>query len=63
MDKFDASRTLLPADTTWVVIEGGNHAQFGDYGIQPGDNVATISAAEQQTQIVDATVIFDLLGQ
>jgi len=58
MDKFDASRTLLPADTTWFVIEGGNHAQFGDYGFQPGDNVATISAAEQQAQIVDATILF-----
>ncbi len=58
MDKFDASRTLLPADTTWAVIEGGNHAQFGDYGFQPGDNVATISAAEQQAQIVDATILF-----
>lgn len=58
MDKFDASRTLLPADTTWAVIEGGNHAQFGDYGFQPGDNVATISAAEQQAQIADTTVLF-----
>jgi predicted esterase len=58
IDKFDDSRTLLPADTTWVVIEGGNHAQFGDYGFQPGDNVATISAAEQQAQIVEATVSF-----
>ena len=58
MDAFDASRALLPPDTTWVVIEGGNHAQFGDYGFQPGDNVATISATDQQAQIVDATVAF-----
>jgi len=58
MEKFDASRALLPSDTTWVVIEGGNHAQFGDYGPQPGDNVAIISAADQQAQIVDATTAF-----
>ena len=58
MDKFSASQNLLPADTTWVVIEGGNHAQFGDYSFQPGDNVATISAADQQMQIVDATASF-----
>jgi hypothetical protein len=58
MEPFDASRALLPADTTWVVIEGGNHAQFGDYGSQPGDNPATISAADQQTQVVMATVVF-----
>lgn len=58
LEKFDASRALLPADTTWVVIEGGNHAQFGDYGFQPGDNVATISVADQQAQIATATVEF-----
>jgi len=64
MEPFDASRALLPANTTWVVIEGGNHAQFGDYGFQPGDNVATISAADQQAQIATATVEFlDSLGE
>jgi hypothetical protein len=61
---FDASRALLPADTTWVVIDGGNHAQFGNYGLQPGDHVATISASDQQAQVVDATVKFlDSFGQ
>jgi len=41
-----------------VVIKGGNHAQFGWYGPQPGDGVATISREEQQAQIVEATVAF-----
>ncbi len=41
-DKIDASRPLLPGDTQWVPIEGGNHAQFGDYGVQSGDGSATI---------------------
>ncbi len=64
VEKFDASRVLLPTDTTWVVIEGGNHAQFGDYGSQPGDKVATISATDQQAQVVAATVDFlDRLGK
>jgi hypothetical protein len=58
MEPFDESRALLPADTTWVVIEGGNHAQFGDYGFQPGDNPAKISATDQQTQAVNATLAF-----
>ena len=57
-EPFDSSRALLPADTTWVVISGGNHAQFGDYGPQLGDNAATISAADQQAQVVAATVNF-----
>lgn len=34
--------------TNVYVIEGGNHAQFGDYGFQKGDSEATISAEEQQ---------------
>lgn len=37
-----------------VEIEGGNHAQFGNYGPQKGDLPATISAEEQQAQTVDA---------
>lgn len=37
-----------------VEIEGGNHAQFGNYGSQKGDLPATISAEEQQEQTVAA---------
>lgn len=37
-----------------VEIEGGNHAQFGNYGPQKGDFPATISAEEQQAQMVAA---------
>jgi dienelactone hydrolase len=54
----DVSRTkpLLPADAEFVTITGGNHAQFGWYGEQRGDGVATISREDQQSQVVDATV-------
>ena len=55
-DKIAASRPLLPPDTGWVAIEGGNHAQFGWYGPQAGDGTATISREEQQGQIVAATL-------
>lgn len=41
-----------------VVIDGGNHAQFGNYGKQKGDPDATISADEQQNQAVQATQQF-----
>jgi dienelactone hydrolase len=54
--KIDASRPLLPANTLWLAIAGGNHAQFGWYGDQAGDNPATISRAEQQRITVEATV-------
>ncbi len=47
---------LLPADTTFLTIKGGNHGQFGDYGAQKGDGTATISHEEQRAQMVKATV-------
>ena len=56
--KILASHSLLPAGTTFVPIQGGDHAQFGWYGPQPGDNPAAISREQQQAQIVQATVDF-----
>lgn len=41
-----------------VEIEGGNHAQFGNYGPQKGDLPAEISAEEQQAQTVTAIEAF-----
>jgi pimeloyl-ACP methyl ester carboxylesterase len=58
-DGIQNSHNLLPADAAFVAIEGGNHSQFGAYGLQPGDNAAGISAAEQLDQTVKATA--DLL--
>jgi hypothetical protein len=54
--KIEDSKTNLPASTVYVPIQGGNHAQFGYYGEQEGDNPATISRAEQQAQLVAAMV-------
>jgi dienelactone hydrolase len=55
-EKIAASKLILPADTTWVVITGGDHAGFGWYGPQSGDNPATITREDQQAQIVEATL-------
>ena len=55
-DNFNATLALLPPGTIIQVIEGGNHAQFGNYGLQPGDGTATISAADQQKHAADLTV-------
>ncbi|MCE1195304.1 alpha/beta hydrolase [bacterium] len=54
--KIAASRALLPPSTIWTVIEGGNHAQFGWYGPQKGDNEAAIAPEAQQDAIVAASV-------
>jgi hypothetical protein len=55
-EKIVGSRPLLPADTTWVQIPGGDHAQFGWYGDQAGDKPASISRTDQQAQVVTATL-------
>lgn len=44
----------LPATAQLVVIEGGNHAQFGDYGFQKGDGEAFIPTELQVLQTADA---------
>ncbi len=56
IDEIEASASQLPPDTTFVRIEGGNHAQFGWYGEQDGDGEASIPRAEQQEQVVAATL-------
>lgn len=45
-------------DENIVIIKGGNHAQFGNYGRQKGDPEATISSEEQQNIAVDAITEF-----
>jgi hypothetical protein len=56
--KIEASRALLPSDTLFVTIEGGNHAQFGWYGLQGGDGTAEISREDQQAQLLQASIDF-----
>jgi dienelactone hydrolase len=58
LEDIEKSRSNLPASTQFVPIEGGNHGQFGYYGEQSGDQAATITRADQKTQIVNSTVNF-----
>ena len=48
----------LPSRTTFVTIEGSNHARFGDYGDQPGDGTATISRARSTAELTRALTRF-----
>ena len=59
-DAYTANRQNFPADYEEVILEGGNHAQFGDYGPQKGDSPATITPEEQQQKT--AAVILAFLG-
>ena len=60
MDKVMDGREYAPRDYIEYVINGGNHAQFGNYGIQEGDGTASISSEEQQE--IAANVIIHGIG-
>jgi len=48
LEKIESSKEILPKDTVFKSIVGGNHAQFGNYGFQKGDHEAEISTIQQQ---------------
>lgn len=52
--KLASNEANLPANSQTLVIAGGNHAGFADYGPQQGDGEASISADQQQEQTADA---------
>ncbi|MBQ4177211.1 MAG: alpha/beta hydrolase [Lachnospiraceae bacterium] len=52
----------MPENHMEFVIQGGNHAQFGDYGEQKGDEKAAISAQEQQHQAEELILKNSLRG-
>jgi hypothetical protein len=57
-ENFDDKKYLLPADTLFMAIEGANHAQFGDYGPQKGDVVASISLSQQHERVAEMMLDF-----
>ena len=50
---YEEGKKKLPGDNVAYLIEGGNHAGFGDYGAQPVDGEATITHEEQQRVVVE----------
>ena len=57
-ETYDESKSLMDNNLTEYVINGGNHAQFGSYGNQSGDGVATISPENQRDQTEKAILDF-----
>jgi dienelactone hydrolase len=49
------SKADLPRNTRFVVVRGGVHSFFGDYGNQSGDGTPTTPRGTAQTQIVQAS--------
>lgn len=57
-DKYESAKSRLPKDTTYQMIDGGNHSGFGHFGQQRGDGKATISTDQQQEAVAQAIVEF-----
>ncbi len=60
-ESVGARKHLLPADTQYIKIEGGDHHQFGSYVIKPEEHLATLPRADQHAQIIAA--MLDLLNE
>lgn len=57
-DLTKVKEAALPDSAKKVEIAGGNHCYFGDYGMQKGDNEATITPKEQQEKAAKETIAF-----
>ncbi|MEJ6527651.1 alpha/beta hydrolase [Exiguobacterium sp. USCH10] len=53
-EDIEASRSDLPEDSQFVQIEGGNHANFGMYGPQKGDQESPLTSKEQLDEVLSA---------
>jgi hypothetical protein len=56
--KIEDAAPLLPPTADFVTIRGSNHAQFGNYGAQPGDGVSTAADIDVRSDITHAVVAF-----
>lgn len=52
------NKSKLPKSAKFFKIEGANHAQFGYYGFQLGDDKANISREQQQKETLDEILKF-----
>lgn len=51
VDTIIAASHRLPSDAEFVLIEGANHAAFGDYGPQSGDGERTITTEQMRDEL------------
>lgn len=58
LEKYNNSKDNYKSYFKEIVIEGGNHAQFGEYGNQTGDGIATIDSQDQQKQTANEILNF-----
>ncbi len=58
VQNIEENKNKFPANTTFITIEGGNHYNNGNYGVQAGDNNSTITREQQQQQTINAILQF-----
>lgn len=46
-EDYEKNKTNLPKNYKEIIIEGGNHSGFGDYGLQRKDGIPSITNKEQ----------------
>jgi hypothetical protein len=51
---YEKGKAFWPSLAKEIIIDGGNHSGYGDYGEQKGDGNAVITSAEQQEQVAAA---------
>jgi len=56
--KIEEHKKFMSKDSYFYIINGGNHAQFADYGNQPGDKPAKITQEEQIEEVKRETIKF-----
>ncbi|HDR4733403.1 TPA: alpha/beta hydrolase [Bacillus cereus] len=52
VEKIENNKKLMSKNTTMHMIKGGNHAHFGMYGEQKGDNASLITPKAQRDETV-----------
>jgi len=57
-ESYESAKSFAPDNATYDIIEGGNHAYYGDYGEQKGDGTATITRQEQIDQAAELIIKF-----
>lgn len=55
-ERLKEAEKLMPKNSLNIRIEGGNHSQFGSYGLQKNDQEAEIPFEEQQEKTIELII-------
>ncbi len=55
---YNEYKTNLPENYKEIIIEGGCHAYFGDYGLQEGDGTPEITKEKQVSETTKEIILF-----